>query len=95
MPQFQVEREAGASREEYLRQLRLVFPDCAVAADGAMVVTAGATRLEIVLTPLPPRAIALLSLPRLKVSLRGTAASAAAWAALLAHMDLAMRRGGG
>jgi hypothetical protein len=51
--------------------------------------------MEIALTELTPRTIALLKLPRMKVSLRGTAGSAEQWTAMLARMDQAMHRGGG
>jgi hypothetical protein len=94
-PEFHVEREACASREDFLRQLRLVFPDCVLSGEGAATIADGRATLEITLTPLEPRTIALLTLPRLKVSLRGTAGKDQELAALLARMDLAMRRGGG
>jgi hypothetical protein len=90
-----VEREVGATPGEFLRGLHLAFPG-GVSEDGGRIrAVFGPAAMEIVLTPLESRVIALMTLPRLKVSLRGTAGSDAEQAALLARMDLAMQRGGG
>ena len=94
-PEFHIERETGATRREYLRQLRLALPGAISTDDDRIIAADGRARLEITLTALPPRAMAALNLPRLKVSLRGTAGNAAELAALLDRMDRAMQRGGG
>ena len=94
-PEFHVEREMSVSREDFLRQLRLAFPDCVLSREDRATITDGPARLEIRLTPLQPRTIARLTLPCLKVSLRGTAGNDRELAALLSRIDLAMRRGGG
>lgn len=51
--------------------------------------------LEIRIEPTAPRHIASLVLPRLHASYRFTAGAPVAQAALLAHLDRAMQRGGG
>lgn len=94
-PAFHVERETGATRQEYLRQLRLALPGAISADDGVVIVADGRASLEITVTELPPQTIAALTLPRLKVSLRGTAGDDAELATLLDRLDRAMQRGGG
>lgn len=90
-----LQREVGATMRDYLRQLRLALPG-GVDGDGANItVSDGQACLAITLTTLPPRVIALARIPRLKVSLRGTAGDMAAQAALLARIDRALQRGGG
>ena len=49
--------------------------------------------MEIALTELTPRTIALLKLPRMKVSIRMTAGTPEQRRAMLRRMDLAMQRG--
>jgi hypothetical protein len=90
-----IEREVSATRSEFLHGLRLAFPGSVSEVGDTVRATFGPAAMEITLTQLPPRLIALLALPRLKVSLRGTAGSDAERAAMLARMDLAMQRGGG
>lgn len=88
-------REVSATRSEFLHGLRLAFPHGVSEVGDTVRVAFGPAAMEITMTRLPPRVIALLTLPRLKVSLRGTAGNRAEFAALLARMDLAMQRGGG
>ena len=92
---FHIERETGATRQEYLRQLRLALPGAISADDGLVIAADGRASLEITVTELPPHTIAALTLPRLKVSLRGTAGDDAELAAPLDRLDRAMQRGGG
>jgi hypothetical protein len=63
--------------------------------DEILCVSDGQAAMEIALEIMTPRVIALLNLPRMKVSLRMTAGSAEQRVAMLARMDLAMHRGGG
>lgn len=46
-------------------------------------------------TPLPPRRIALLSIPRLRVRFEARDLDAVAWRAFMRHFDLYTQRGGG
>lgn len=90
-----IEREVSATLDEFRHGLRLAFPGGVSEQKDVIRVRHGLAAMEIVLETLPPRIIALLTLPRLKVTLRGTAGSATEQAAMLAHMDRAMQRGGG
>lgn len=95
MPLETIEREVWTNPDEFRRCLDLAFPGRVTTRDGLLCVDDGSAAMEIRLTELTPRTIALLKLPRMKVSLRGTAGSAAQQIAMLARMDLAMHRGGG
>jgi hypothetical protein len=90
-----IEREVWSTPDEFRRGLCLAFPGRVTECDGNLGITDGEAAMEIALEVMAPRVIALLKLPRLKVSLRMTAGSMEQRAAMLAHMDLAMRRGGG
>lgn len=91
----ELEREVSASPEEFLRGLRAAFPGRVTEAPGRVRVDGDGAVMEIVLVPGPPRAIALLRLPTLRVTIRFSAGTPAQRAELLAHMDRAMHRGGG
>jgi hypothetical protein len=95
IPPETIEREIWTTPEEFRHGLELAFPGHVTARDGLLYVDDGRAVMEIELTELTPQRIALLRLPRMKVSLRGTASSTSAWIAMLARMDLAMHRGGG
>jgi hypothetical protein len=90
-----VEREIWTTPEEFRHGLDLAFPGRVTERSGILRVDDGQAAMEVALEILSPRVIALLNLPRMKVSLRMTAGSVEQRAALLAHMDLAMHRGGG
>jgi hypothetical protein len=90
-----IEREVWATPKEFCHGLDLAFPGRVKECNGVLCVHDGRAEMEIHLTELPPQTIALLKLPRMKVSLRMTAGSAEQRAAMLARMDLAMHRGGG
>jgi hypothetical protein len=94
-PPGTIEREVWATPDEFRHGLELAFPGQVTAHGDTLLVHDGQVAMEIALTELTPRTIALLNLPRMKVSLRGTAGSADQWAAMLERMDLAMHRGGG
>ncbi|RLJ65200.1 hypothetical protein [Sulfurisoma sediminicola] len=90
-----LEREMSASRGEFLHGLGLAFPGRVEESGGLLRVDDGAAAMEIALTPLPDRTIALLRLPNMKVRIRFTTGSREQQEAMLARMDRAMQRGGG
>ena len=90
-----LEREVSASPEEFLRGLRATFPGRVTEASGGISVDGDGAVMKIALVPGAPRAIALLRLPTLRVSIRFAAGTPAQQADMLAHMDRAMHRGGG
>jgi hypothetical protein len=90
-----LEREMSASRAEFLHGLWLAFPDGIAESGGLLRVADGGAAMEIELSPLPDRSIALLRLPNLKVRIRFIAGSRDEQQAMLARMDRAMQRGGG
>lgn len=94
-PSDAIEREVWASEAEFRHGLGLAFPGRVFERSGRLLIEDGNTGMEIELAALPPRSIALLQLPRLKVSLRNTAGTPEQFRALVARMDLAMHRGGG
>lgn len=93
------EREVSASEAEFLRCLRVAHAGPVVVSQEGGVTVArlgdGGVALEIELTPLPPRRIALLHLPSLRARYRFVSGEAAACADLLRRLDLGMQRGGG
>jgi hypothetical protein len=90
-----IEREVWATPREFRHGLELAFPGSVTERGDLLCVDDGLATMEISLTELPPRTIALLNLPRMKVSLRGTATSLEQWTTMLERMDRAMHRGGG
>ena len=90
-----LEREMSASRGEFLHGLGLAFPGRVAEIGELLRVADGEAAMEIALTPLPDRRIALLRLPNMKVHIRFTAGSRVQQEAMLARMDRAMQRGGG
>lgn len=89
-------REVGATPAEFERGLRLALPD-GVMSPRPLVLHAEwrGAMLEVVLTVMPERRIGLFRLPVLLARFCFTAGDRAARMALLAHIDLAMQRGGG
>jgi hypothetical protein len=94
-PPETIEREVWTTPDEFRRGLDLAFPGRVTERNGILRVDDGRATMEIALEMMTPRVIALLNMPRMKVSLRMTAGSAEQRAAMLAHMDMAMHRGGG
>lgn len=86
----------GCTREEFLRWLpgATRYAAIQVSADKA-VVRAGKTTVEISFTQAPPRRIALMSLPVLKVSFLFSGTDAKARREFMVYFDLYTKRGGG
>jgi len=91
------DREQGFAEADWLRCLpgavrghELVLP-----APGNARVTIGAGTLVLQWAVLPPRRIALMSLPRLGVRYRFDGVDAAARREFMRHFDLYTQRGGG
>lgn len=97
VPLETIEREVWATPAEFSHGLNLAFPGGVTECerDGILCVADGEAAMEIALEILSPRTIALLNLPRMKVSLRMTAGSPEQRIAMLKRMDRAMQRGGG
>lgn len=89
-------REMGCTREEFLRWLPGATRHATMQmhADKALV-QAGRAQIEISFVPAPPRRIALVAMPVLKVSFRFSGADAEAYREFLVYFDLYTKRGGG
>jgi len=94
-PHVTIEREVWTTPAEFRRALAMAFPGRVADRAGRLCVEDGQAAMEVSLQPLPPHDIALLRMPRLKVSLRGTAGTPDQFKAMVARMDRAMQRGGG
>jgi hypothetical protein len=94
--EFALQREMGCTREEFVRWLpgATRHAPMQMNADKA-VVHAGEAMVEISFTQAPPRRIALVSMPVLKVSFRFSGAGASAYREFMAYFDLYTKRGGG
>ena len=94
--EFTLQREMGCTREEFVRWLpgATRHAPMQIAADKA-VVRAGEATVEISFTQAPPRRIALVSMPVLKVAFRFSGAEASAYREFMAYFDLYTKRGGG
>jgi hypothetical protein len=94
--EFALHREMGCTREEFLRWLpgATRHAPMLLTADKAVVQAGGAT-VEISFIQAPPRRIAQVSMPVLKVSFRFSGAGASAYRAFMAYLDLYTSRGGG
>lgn len=90
-----IEREVAATPAEFARGLHLAFPAGVVGGPLAFHVSDGPAEMEVSLVPGPDRVIALLRLPTLHVTLDFVAGEVSEQAKMLAHLDLATRRGGG
>lgn len=88
-------RDVSASPAEYERTLRLAFPEGLTGGPHAFSVARGNVHLDVSLSPGPERVIALVRLQTLSVRLSFSGGTEAEQEAMLRHMDLAMRRGGG
>lgn len=91
-----IEREMGSTRAEFLRALSLAHPPGIEACgQDAFRVISGDVVLEISLSEAPPRRIALIVIPVLKVVYEFRQGRSSDCEALLARLDRAMQRGGG
>ena len=93
---FALHREMGCTREEFIRWLpgATRYAPMQMHADRA-VVHVGKMTVEISYTQAPPRRIALVSMPVLKVSFRFSGARASAYREFMPYFDLYTSRGGG
>lgn len=89
------ERDMSASVGEFAAGLRAACPGEVSGGPLEFRVASRGVVLEIRIEPTAPRRIASLVLPRLHAHYRFTAGGVEAQAALLAHLDRAMQRGGG
>lgn len=91
------EREQGFTDAEWRRSLPGAVRGAALElSDGqARVQLPGGGTLQLRWQVLPPRRIALITLPRLAVQYRFSGTDPAAQAAFMAYFDLYMQRGGG
>ncbi len=93
---FALEREMACTREDLLRWLPEATGHAPARVEGdAVVLSVGGGEVRIATRVLPPRRIALVSLPVLAVSFRFDGLDDAAREAFLARFDLYTRRGGG
>jgi hypothetical protein len=95
MPMITLEREVTATRAEFVRGLQAAFPGRVEEIAERLRIDDGRATMEISLTALPDRRIALLRLPNLRVHIRFTQGTRADQEAMLAYMDRATHRGGG
>jgi hypothetical protein len=92
------EREYGCTTTDWLRWLPGAVRKSALhrpAHDRAHVEVDDAARLTLQWTVLPPRRIALISMPRLQVVFSFSSSSAEQRQAFMRYFDLYMQRGGG
>ena len=93
---FEIHREMGCTRAEFLRWLpgATRHAPMQMCADKT-VVRAGKATVEIAFALAPPRRIALVSMPVLKVSFRFSGADAGVYREFMTYFDLYTSRGGG
>jgi hypothetical protein len=90
-----LEREVSASAAEFAHGLRNAFPTTLMGGPLLFRARGMGAALEIELMPGDARRIGGLTLPTLAVRIRFNDGDEQAQAALLAHMDRIMQRGGG
>ncbi len=93
---FAFEREMGCTADE----LRAWLPGACGARplqwrDGGADLALDAGTVRIDWCALPPRRIALITLPRLRVRFEARGVTSVAWHAFMRHFDLYTQRGGG
>lgn len=88
-------RDVSATIPELEKWIAAAYPSAERIHETSFRIDDGAARLELVATPGPPRRIALLVLPTLRLDYRFLDGDAAARKALLHRLDLFMHRGGG
>lgn len=91
----QLDREVSATPQEFARGLAVAFPGQMAGGPANFRITAPEAAMDIELTPLPPRRIASLELPTLRVRIRFVGGNTAQRRALVEHLDRATQRGGG
>jgi hypothetical protein len=90
-----LDREVGATPEEYLRGLRSAFPQGVQSGPLEFEASTAATTLHVAITPMPQHRTREFALPRLAVRLSFRGGEPVEQRALLDHMDRMMLRGGG
>lgn len=97
-PAFSFEREMGFT----VADLRACLPGACGGrpiewgdASARLGLGPGPGQVTISWFPLPPRRIALLSIPRLRVRFEACDVEAEAWRSFMRHFDVYMQRGGG
>lgn len=91
-------REHGFTADEWRYSLTGAVRGHALSlgpGENEALVQIGAGQLHLHWTPLPPRAIALMRMPRLSVQYRFSALGADARAEFMRYFDLYIQRGGG
>lgn len=90
------ERDMGCTEAEWLRWLPAALGDNPWHRNGqAVAVSIGAGRLNLHWETLPPRVIALMHMPRLRVLFSFAGLDAAQRLVFMKRFDLYMQRGGG
>ena len=89
------DREMGCSEAEWLRWLPDAVGRAVTIAAPSVEVALGEGRLHIAWSPLPPRQLGLVCLPRLLVSLRFEHVEPARRETFMRRFDLHTHRGGG
>jgi hypothetical protein len=91
------EREQGCTEAEWLRWLPGAVGDhpWRLSGPAAARVEIGDGRLHLDWEPLPPRQIALMRMPRLRVRYRFDGVDAEARSRFMQYFDLVLQRGGG
>jgi hypothetical protein len=94
---FAFEREMGCAVDELKAWLPGASGGRAIEwlGDDGAEVAFDAGRVELRWQPLPPRRIALVTLPRLRVRFEAVGVDGDAWHAFMRHFDLYTQRGGG
>ncbi len=96
MVETSFEREYGCTEDDWRRWLPGAVRDQPLAwGHGAAEIGIAEGRLHLRWTPLPPRRIALISMPRMSVAFNFEHVDAAARAGFMRYFDLYMQRGGG
>jgi hypothetical protein len=91
----EVEREMSTTLAEFARCVDSAFPGEVSGGPATFHVDTRAAAMTIALTPGRPRQLGAIELPTLSVRIRFTRGRAEDQAAMLAHMDRMMHRGGG
>lgn len=94
-PPTVLEREMTATGDDFARGLAAAFGKRVEGGPQSFRIVDNGAAMEIDLRVGPPRVIALLRLPTLRVRIRFTAGRPDQCLALLERMDRAMHRGGG
>jgi hypothetical protein len=93
---FEFEREMGCTADELRGWLPGASGGRAIEwCDGGAVVSLDDGHATLSWQTLPPRRIALIVLPRLRVRIEALGVEAAAWQRFMKHFDLYTQRGGG